>query len=75
MTTIQPMLVNAKDAAKALGISERTLWQYTFGNVAEESRIPAVRIGNRVRYDVNDLRAFIERRKTCKASPTAGEKE
>ena len=45
------LLVTAREAARMLSISERTLWGST---------IPKVRIGQRgVRYDVQDLFAWI----------------
>lgn len=56
MDTVQ--LLPPKEAAKALSICERTL--YALGKSGE---IPVVRIGRSVRYDVADLRAFIERTK------------
>ncbi len=46
------------DAARALSVSERTLFALT-----KRGDIPAVRIGRAVRYDLADLRAFIERNK------------
>lgn len=52
------LLVTPREAAKALSICEKTLWSLT-----KCGELPAVRIGRSVRYDVADLRAFIERRK------------
>lgn len=52
------LLVTAREAATMLCISLRTLWQLTADGV-----LRAVRIGRAVRYDVADLRAFIERQK------------
>jgi excisionase family DNA binding protein len=51
--------VPVRDAAKRLGISERTLWALT-----DAGEIPVVRIGRRVLYDLADLHEFIERAKT-----------
>lgn len=54
-----PVLVTAREAAKMLAVSERTLWTLT--NSGELPRVP---IGARgFRYDVADLRAWIEARK------------
>jgi excisionase family DNA binding protein len=50
------LLLTAPDAAAALSISERTLWQLT-----KDGTIPAVRLGRSVRYDVAALRAWLER--------------
>lgn len=67
---ITELLWNTRQAAAALGISERTLWSLTFGRkkdgveqVPPEKRIPHVRVGNRVHYDPDDLRGWIKRNK------------
>ena len=52
------LLMSARHAAKALGISERTLWALT-----KSREIRHVPIGRRVLYDRRDLCAFIDRRK------------
>ncbi len=53
---VTPMLLTARQAAKALTISERTLWSLT-----QRGEIPAVRFGGRnVRYDPRDLDAWIQ---------------
>ena len=49
------LLVTPRHAAQMLSISERTLW-----GMAD---IPRVRIGRAVRYDIDDIRAWIARRK------------
>ena len=53
------LLLTARDAAKALAISERTLWTLT-----NNGDVPCVRLGRAVRYDPDDLRAFVKRSKT-----------
>ena len=61
-TTPAPLLLRPRDAARALSISERTLWALT----QPRGPIPCVRVGvmNRsIRYDLLDLRAFIEGQK------------
>ena len=55
---VEPLLLNARDTAKALSISERKLWELT--NAGD---IPSVRIGRRVLYDPGDLQAWIESKK------------
>ncbi len=52
------LLWTAKQAAEALSISQRKLWELT--NCRE---IPCVRIGKCVRYSPDDLRAWIDSRK------------
>jgi excisionase family DNA binding protein len=62
----EQMLLKAPEAAKALSLGKRKLWELT---AARE--IPHVRIGTAVRYDPADLRAWIEQRKipSCAGAP------
>ena len=53
--TIEPMLFTARQAARMLSLSERTLYAIT-----KAGDIQAVRCGRLVRYDPADLRAWIE---------------
>jgi excisionase family DNA binding protein len=54
------LLVTAPEAAKKLAISPRTLWGLT-----KSGEIACVRVGRRaIRYDVADLRRWIQTRKT-----------
>lgn len=50
-----PLLVNAEAAARMLGIGTRKLW-----SLSNSGRLPVIRIGRAVRYDVRDLVAFID---------------
>lgn len=50
-----PLLLRPSDAAHALAISPRKLWELT-----NRGELPAVRIGRAVRYDPCDLTAWIE---------------
>ena len=60
------MLLKTREAAEALGMSERTLWELT-----ARGEIPILRIPGRgkearsIRYDVADLRAWIDRQKVA----------
>ena len=58
-STSRKLLLNVREAAKALSICPKTLWSMT----APRGDLPAVRIGRRVLYDPSDLRDLIERRK------------
>jgi excisionase family DNA binding protein len=49
------LLVTAKEAARLLSISERTLWTLT-----NAGTIQPVRIGRAVRYAVGELERFID---------------
>ena len=59
VAAIEPLLWKAPEAARALALSERTLW-----TMANTGQIPSVRQGRAVRYDPADLRAWIKRKKT-----------
>jgi excisionase family DNA binding protein len=48
-------LLNAKEAAEFLAISERKLWELT-----NRGELAATRIGRVVRYTVESLEAFVE---------------
>lgn len=54
----QPLLVSCREAAQMLGISQRTLWTLT-----DRGELPRVKFGQTVRYSVDDLREFIERKR------------
>ncbi len=49
------MLLGMREAAIILSVSQRTLWART----APRGPIPAVRIGSRVLYSVDELRRWI----------------
>ncbi len=49
-----PLLVSAREAARLLSVSDRTLW-----TLSHNGRLPRVTIGRAVRYSVDDLQAFI----------------
>jgi excisionase family DNA binding protein len=55
-TTSEKLLLSAREAAKVLSISERTLWSQT----EPRGKIPVVRMGSRVLYPVDALRQWIE---------------
>lgn len=55
---VDPLLVTSSQAAKALSMSPRTLWTLT-----NSGEIPCVRFGRAVRYDPDDLKAWIRAQK------------
>jgi predicted site-specific integrase-resolvase len=60
-----PLLLKPRDAARALAVSERTLW-----GLVKSGEIPCLRIPGRgkaraIRYDVRDLLGWIERVKAA----------
>lgn len=58
--SISPLVLRPREAAKALGISPRLLWQLT-----KDGRIPCVRVGSGKRrtvlYPLADLQAWLTR--------------
>ena len=60
---MESCLLNYKAAARLLGVSDRTIYEFV-----RQGHLPSVRLGNRsVRIDPGDLRNFIESRKTVSA--------
>lgn len=53
-------LINIKEAARLLGVS-----LYTLRNYVAWRRIPYIKIGRRVLFDVSDLAAYIASRKVA----------
>lgn len=53
--TPQALLVNAREAARLLAISERKLWSLTAA-----AEVPHLRIGRSVKYPLDGLRQWIE---------------
>jgi hypothetical protein len=49
------LLLAVRDAARALAISERTLWSIT----APRGSLPCIKIGRSVRYAIEDLQSWI----------------
>ena len=56
-TTIERLLLTSKETAKALGICERSLYALT-----KAGELRAVKIGRAVRYSLNDLKSWIEKK-------------
>jgi len=57
--TTPRLLLTVRQAADALSICEKSLWNLT----QPRGPLPAVRIGRAVRFSISDLQAFIESRK------------
>ena len=58
------LTIPAREAAEALSVSERTLW----ANTVPRGTLLAVRIGRRVLYDPQDLKAWIDAKKQSTAA-------
>lgn len=50
------LLITAKEAARRLAISTRSLWTLT-----NQRKIPTIRIGRSVRYPIDGLRDWLRR--------------
>ena len=55
---IEPILLTTRQAAQALSICERTLYA-----LHQRGELPAIQIGRAVRYDINDIRAWVKKSK------------
>ena len=62
----EPLALRPRDAARALGISERTLWDWT-----RTERLPPVRIGNVVLYPVGCVKQWLADRADAAAEANA----
>jgi len=51
----EPMLLTVRATARALALSEKTIF-----NLTKAGRLPAVRVGRAVRYALVDVRAFVK---------------
>ena len=55
---IEPILLTPREAAQALSVSERTLYNLT----APRGDIPVIKSGQLVRYVVDDLKVWAKRK-------------
>lgn len=63
-TPVTPCLaLRPREAAKALGVSERTLWTWT-----RKGTIPHVRRGKTILYPTDSLRRWLDEQVTAKAA-------
>jgi excisionase family DNA binding protein len=59
-----PLLVDSREAARLLGVSERTLW-----TLKDSGQVRAINIGRSVRYPVSELERYIRRQLDAQAPP------
>lgn len=62
-TAVPQLALSPRDAAQALSMSEKGLWNLT----KPRGPIPAAKIGRLVRYDIRDLLAFLDEMKKAGA--------
>jgi len=60
MENIQSRLLSINQTAKYLGISARTIYNQTHRKAVTKFPIKFLRIGKLIKFDVNDLEAFIQ---------------
>jgi excisionase family DNA binding protein len=63
------LLLSAREAAKVLSVSERTLWSWT----SPRGTIPTVRLGHRVLYSILALEQWIAAQAAGSQAAQAGE--
>jgi len=63
------LLLTPREAAEALGISERMLWQLNHSGEIPCLRIPGRGKARSIRYSVEDLKRWIEHRKAGQIPP------
>ena len=56
--SVPTLLLSVAETSKALRLSPRKIWSLT-----ASGELPSIRIGRSVRYDIADLRAFIDAQK------------
>jgi excisionase family DNA binding protein len=55
----EPLLFNAREAARLISVSPRTLW-----TLANSGQLPQIKVGRRgVRFALADLKKFIDRQR------------
>ena len=57
-TTVERILLTPREAAKVLSVCERTLF-----SLNKAGQLRPIKIGRSVRYDIADIKAWIERAK------------
>ncbi len=62
-----PLALRPREAAAAIGVCERTLWQWT-----KTGDVPHVRRGNTILYPVDLLRQWLEQQATATTTEGGG---
>jgi len=65
---MERLTVGINEAAEMLGICQKTVYTMT----SPRGDLPCVRVGTRVLYSVEDIRAWVESRKTRPATEPEG---
>lgn len=60
----QPLAVDEREAARLLGISQRTLW-----GLADAGKVRAVKIGTRKLYPVSELQRYLQAQLDAQGPP------
>lgn len=65
MSTREPELVSVKTLSHVLDISEKTIWDWIYKSRREATLdpIPYYKLGALVRFNLEEIRAWVDRRK------------
>jgi predicted DNA-binding transcriptional regulator AlpA len=65
MSACEPELVSVKTLSRLLDISEKTIWDWLYKSRRRPTLdpIPYHKLGELVRFDLRDIRMWVERRK------------
>jgi excisionase family DNA binding protein len=70
MSAIEPELVSVKTLSRLLDISEKTIWDWIYKSRRQPTLdpIPYYKLGGLVRFNLEDVRAWVARRKVRPAA-------
>jgi len=76
MSTIEPELVSVKTLSCLLDISPKTIWDWIYKSRRQPmlDPIPYYKLGELVRFNLNDIRDWVNRRKV-RPTPILGSKK
>jgi predicted DNA-binding transcriptional regulator AlpA len=67
LNTVEPEMVSVNSLARCLDISKKTIWDWIYKSRRRPTSdpIPYHKLGSLVRFNLHDVRAWIQRRKVC----------
>jgi predicted DNA-binding transcriptional regulator AlpA len=76
MSAIEPELVSVKTLSCLLDISKKTIWDWIYKSRRQPTLdpIPYYKLGGLVRFNLNDIRDWVNRRKV-RPTPILGSKQ
>ncbi len=75
MDSVSPELVSVRTLARLLDISEKTIWDWIYKNRRQPGLdpIPYHKLGSLIRFNLEDIRAWVARRKVRPMPRLGGE--